>query len=268
MCKLWKLMRVLALIAVGLGGSKLASAQQTAAVNIERLQGATVLVIQAREISNALVETCVGSGTLIWRDGLILTNAHIVVQSQICNGDRLLIAISKRLDEPPVPSFRAEIVQVDHGRDLALLQIRQDLDGRSLDPRTLTLPYVELGDSANTQLDDTIFILGYEGIGDAPIQSVSGLLRGTISGFLAEPSGGDRAWLKTDVPIPGMMSGGGAYDLAGRLIGVPTSSPLITGGSGECVALRDSNSDGFVDGADRCIPLGANSNAFVQRRSA
>ncbi len=261
-CKLWKLMRVLALIAVGLGGSKLASAQQTAAVNIERLQGATVLVIQAREISNALVETCVGSGTLIWRDGLILTNAHIVAQSLICNGDRLLIAISKRLDEPPVPSFRAEIVQVDHGRDLALLQIRQDLDGRSLDPRTLTLPYVELGDSANIQLDETIFILGYEGIGDAPIQSVNGPLRGTISGFLAEPSGGDRAWLKTDVPIPGMMSGGGAYDLAGRLIGVPTSSPLITGGSGECVALRDSNSDGFVDGADRCIPLGANSNAL------
>ena len=160
------------------------------------------------------------------------------------------------------PVFRAEIVQADHGRDLALLQIRQDLDGRSLDPRTLTLPYVELGDSDETQLDETIFVLGYEGIGDAPIQSVDGPLRGTISGFLAEPSGGDRAWLKTDVPIPGMMSGGGAYDLAGRLVGVPTSSPLITGGSGECVALRDSNNDGFVDGADRCIPLGANSNAL------
>ena len=103
-CRLWKLMRAFVLIVVVLGGPKLAFAQ-TAAVNVERLLGATVLVIQAREINNALVETCVGSGTLIWRNGIILTNAHIVAQSQICNGDRLLIAVSKRLDEPPVPSF-------------------------------------------------------------------------------------------------------------------------------------------------------------------
>lgn len=222
---------------------------------------ATVLVIQAREINNALVETCVGSGTLVGRDGLILTNAHTVQPSEICDGDQILIAISKDLEEPPVPSFRAEIIQLDAKRDLALLQIRQELDGRSLDPRTLTLPFVELGNSDEVQLDQTVVFLGFSGVGDVPIRSSDDALRGTISGFLAEPSVGDRAWLKTNLQIPGVMSGGGVYDLSGRLIGVPTSSPLITGGSGQCIPLRDSNLDGLVDEADRCIPIGADSNA-------
>ena len=248
-------------VAIAISEGGIATAQ-TREINLERLQGATVLVIQAREIGNALVETCVGSGTIIWRDGYILTNAHLVTQSLRCNGDELLIAISKQLDEPPVPSFRATVVQLDHKRDLALLQIRQDIDGRPLDPRTLTLPFVELGDSDEIQLDETIFVLGYPGIGDQAIANEEGPLRGTISGYIAEPSGGDRSWLKTEVPIPGIMSGGGAYDLEGRLIGVPTSSSLITGGSGECVALRDSNGDGFVNDADLCIPLGANSSAL------
>ena len=223
---------------------------------------ATVLVIQAREINDVLVETCVGSGTLVGREGLILTNAHIVEPSDICDGDQILIAISKSLEEPPVPSFRAEMVQVDAKRDLALLQIRQELDGRSLDPRALTLPYAELGNSDDVQLDQTVVFLGFSGIGDAPIRPAEDVLRGTISGFLAEPSVGDRAWLKTDLRIPGVMSGGGVYDLAGRLIGVPTSSPLKTGGSGQCIPLRDSNRDGLVDEADRCIPIGADSNAI------
>ena len=144
---------------------------------------ATVLVIQAREINDVLVETCVGSGTLVGREGLILTNAHIVEPSDICDGDQILIAISKSLEEPPVPSFRAEMVQVDAKRDLALLQIRQELDGRSLDPRALTLPYAELGNSDDVQLDQTVVFLGFSGIGDAPIRPAEDVLRGTISGF-------------------------------------------------------------------------------------
>ena len=235
---------------------------QPATANLERLQEATVLVIQAREVNNALQETCVGSGTLIWPTGLILTNAHIVDRSRICDGDQLLIAISQRLDEPPVISFRAEIIQADRQRDLALLQIRQNLDGRPLEPRSLNLPYVELGDSTELQLDQTIFALGFTGIGDVSIQGNGQLLRGTLRGLLAEPSGGDRSWLKIDVPVAGMMSGGGAYDLSGRLIGIPTSSPLVSGGSGQCVQLRDTSGDGLVDEADRCIRVGPDSNAL------
>ncbi len=230
--------------------------------NLERAQAATVLVIQAREANDQLLETCVGSGTLIWRDGLILTNAHIAVPSQVCDGDTLLIAISRRLDEPPIPSFRAEIVQVDQSRDLAILQIRRELDGRSLNPDDLILPYVELGDSNDIKLDETITILGYEGIGDRPIQSPDGPLRGSINGFLAETVGGERAWLKTTVSVPGVMSGGGAYDKNGQLIGIPISSPALTESGVQCVTLRDVNGDRLVDDADSCIPISSGSNAL------
>lgn len=259
--RFWICLLVITLASFFLQGENSVIAQSRSQ-SIDRLMSATVQVIQAREISDNLVETCVGSGTLVWRDGLILTNAHIVQQTETCDGDKILIAISKRLDEPPVPSFRAQLVQIDSKRDLAILQIHQELDGRSLDPRTLTLPFVEVGNSDEIQLDQTVLFLGYPGIGDTPIQDEEGANRGTINGFLAEPSGGNRAWLKTNLQIPGLMSGGGVYDLEGRLIGIPTSSPLITGGSGQCIPLRDSNSDGLVDDGDRCIPIGTDSNAI------
>jgi hypothetical protein len=51
------------------------------------------------------------------------------------------------------------------------------------------------------------------------------------------------------------MSGGGAYNRDGRLIGIPTTAPAASeAGSLSCV--WDTNHDGAVNTADSCIPLG------------
>jgi hypothetical protein len=243
--------------------SSLLSAQisvaQQAALDLGRLQRATVFIMQARNTSSDLIIHCVSSGTLVSRDGLILTNAHSVVKGDSCPGETLVIALTIRLDEPPIPKYRAEIVQADSGLDVALLRITRELDGRLITPGSLSLPFVELGDSSSVRLDQTITVVGYPGIGNDPVNAT----RGTISGFASEPRGGSVAWIKTSAVIPGSMSGGGAYNQDGRLVAIPTTAPLAVGMvNTTCLPVQDTNHDKLVNNGDICIPLGGFINSL------
>jgi hypothetical protein len=228
-------------------------------LELERLQRATVFIMQARSISGNLIITCVGSGTLVSRGGLILTNAHNTVPSENCPGDILIIALNVDLNSPPVPRYRAEIVQADIGLDLALLRITRQNDGRLFDTSTLSLPFVEVSDSDQVALDDTLVVVGYPGIGSDPVT----VERGTVTGFTAEPSGGEKSWIKTGAAIRGTMSGGGAYNSLGQLIGIPTTAP-VTPDSPEstCLVLQDTNGDQLVNAVDQCVPIGTFINSL------
>lgn len=227
-------------------------------LDVERIQRATVFVMQTRNIGSSLIVTCVGSGTIVSRSGLILTNAHHTLTSSSCPGDTLVIAFNIRDGEAPIPKYRAEIVQADAGIDLALISITRQFDGRLIEPGTLALPFVELADSSSVRLDQTIRIVGYPGIGNDPVA----VRAGTVSGFASEPSG-EKAWIKTRAEIPGTMSGGGAYDQDGRLIGVPTTAPLgLLSDNTSCLPIQDTNGDGLVTAADNCIPVGGFINSL------
>ena len=227
--------------------------------DLERAQRATVFIMQATTVGSKLIVNCVGSGTIVSRDGLILTNAHNTVPNRNCPGETLIIALSVRLSEPPVPIYRAEVAQADAGLDLALLRITQQNDGRVIDPATLTLPYVELGDSAAVALDETVTIVGYPDVSDSAV----GVERGTVSGFTAEPSGGAKSWIKTSASIPGTMTGGGVYNQQGLLIGVPTTSPVVgLSPDARCVTLQDTNADGSMNASDICVPVGGFINSL------
>jgi len=231
-------------------------AQQISDVDIDRIKRSTVFIMQVS--SENLSVTCVGTGILVRYDGLIATNAHHVVQSERCPGDTLIIALSVDNDEPSVPRYRASIIQANVGLDLALLQITQQFDGRIIERDSLqALPFVELADSDLVEIDETITVIGYPDFGNSPVTEV----RGTISAFIGEPSGGDRSWLKirtSDASIlPGTMSGGGAFDREGRLVGLMTSAPTPPDpDSGNCTTVEDTNADGFINSLDRCIPIG------------
>jgi Trypsin-like peptidase domain len=239
------------LLSVFLLSVNFAKAQGTA-LDLERIERATVYVMQARNVGDDLFVTCVGSGTIVSRNGLILTNAHNTLASDNCPGETLVVALSLNLNEPPVAEYRAEIAQADAGLDLALLRITHQLDGRLVDPATLALPFVELADVNSTKLDETITVVGYPGIQNDPVSVV----RGTVIGFVREPRS-DPAWVKTRAEIPGTMSGGGAYDSDGKLMGVPTTAPVARqAASGNCLPIQDTNRDGLVNGNDGCIALG------------
>ncbi len=235
---------------------------QATVIDLDRLERATVYIMQTDNVGTDLLVTCVSSGTIVSRDGLILTNAHSVVPSQTCKGQTLIIAMTSSIGEAPVPQYRAEIAQTDIGIDLALLRITRELDGRLIDSQTLSLPFVELADSSLIKLDETITVIGYPGIGNDPVASV----RGTITGFVFEPSSINQgsAWLKSSALIPGTMSGGGVYNQQSQLIGIPTTATVTSsnGVSTNCLAIQDTNRDKIVNSNDYCVPIGVFINSL------
>lgn len=200
-----------------------------------------------------------GSGTVISPDGLILTNAHVVLPDRYFNVDALAVAFTLQEDQPPEALYYAEVLQADATLDIAVIQITADLDDVAVGPDDLDLPFVPLGDADSLRLGDAVTILGYPGIGGETIT----LTRGEVSGFTSEEGRGDRAFIKTSATIAGGNSGGLAADADGYLIGVPTQ--LGYGGDDQyvdCRVLADTNRDGIVDENDNCIPTGGFINAL------
>lgn len=210
--------------------------------------------MQTYEQSGSQVISCVGSGTVIDATGLILTNAHLAEAIGPCRGERIIVELPVRLDEPPVPTYVARVVQSDTRLDLAVLQIAGGLDGSIIDPEALNLPYATIGDPSRLVPGSTLTFAGYPDIGSGSVAAVEGSITGTTS----ETSGSRIAWLRTNKPLEGTMSGGGAFDTNGFLIGVPTSASASDGQqpSVSCLSIQDTNHDGLITDRDACVPIG------------
>lgn len=209
--------------------------------------------------NNRMLEGWTGSGSIISPDGLILTNAHVVLPDRYFSVDALIVALTMAEDQPPQKRYYAEVLQADEQLDLAVLRLTTDLNNVPLDHASLGLPFIPLGNADDLRLGDQVTILGYPGIGGSTIT----LTRGEVSGFTSEPGRGARAFIKTSATIAGGNSGGLAADPSGYLIGVPTQ--LGYGGDDQfvdCRVLADTNRDGAVDERDSCIPTGGFINAL------
>jgi len=200
-----------------------------------------------------------GSGSIVSPDGYILTNAHVVLSDKYYTVYGLLVSLTVTEDEPPLLAYQAETVVVDEALDLAVIRIVSDVDGNPIDPETLNLPVMDMGNSDEVSLGSPLRILGYPGIGGETITLTSG----EVAGFTNEPGVKGRAYIKTSATIAGGNSGGAGIDDQGRLIGVPTQ--LGYGGGDEivdCRVLADTNGDGEVDSRDACVPTGGFINAL------
>lgn len=192
-----------------------------------------------------------GSGTIISADGLILTNAHVVANSDELRYETLVASITDSADVAPVPTYRVDVVAFDPALDLAVVKVSALLDGT---PITVTdLPFVPVGDSDAVGLGDHLRILGYPGIGGDTIT----FTEGSVAGFTSEAGiDADRAWVKTDATIAGGNSGGTAVNDNGELIAVPTRASATDGDIADCRVVQDTNGDNIVDENDSCIPIG------------
>lgn len=219
-----------------------------------------VQIVAIVEMEGRRVEGWTGSGTIISEDGLILTNAHVILSDRYYEVVDLVVAITVAQDQPPQQMFFADVIQADAGLDLAVIKVRSDLNGSPANFDSLGIEPVPLGNSDDLQLGDEIVIIGYPGIGGETIT----LTRGEVSGFTAEQPYGNRAYIKTSATIAGGNSGGLAATTTGRIIGVPTQV-----GSGDledmivdCRPLADTNRDGAIDEGDNCVPTGGFINAL------
>lgn len=229
-----------------------------------KLISATVQIYGLFKKDGKLTPRYTGSGTILTSNGMILTNAHVA--SPAAQGepdmepDALGIAIIESEDKPAVPSYLATVRAVDGYLDLAVIQIISTIDGTSVDPNSLNLPFVELGDSNQIHVGDHVSIFGYPGIGGDTIT----FTQGSVSGFTSEDQLGDRAWIKTDATIAGGNSGGLGADDNAHIIGVPTLASAGIAGNDvtDCRQIQDTNGDGTVDQNDSCIPIGGFINAM------
>lgn len=201
-----------------------------------------------------------GSGTVISSDGLILTNAHVVLSDRYLEVVDLIVSITMAEDQSPVPMFYAEVLQANADLDLAVIKVRADIDGGPANFASLGISPVPIGNSDELSLGDPLIIIGYPGIGGDTIT----LTRGEVSGFTSEAPYGNRAYIKTSATIAGGNSGGLAATPQGEIIGVPTA--VGTGDVNDefvdCRRLVDTNRDGVIDEKDTCVVTGGFINAL------
>lgn len=253
----------LAVIAFLLLGSRPAPAlERSAALRVMR--SVVQLIAVDEKPSGVLVPLWGGSGTIVSADGLILTNCHVALPRAMWDDpefayDLLVVSLTIRSDEPPRPTYLAQVVQYDPGLDLAVIQVGQTLDGSPVEREQLNLPALPLGNSDDLDLGDRLYIFGYPGIGGETITFTSG----DVSGFTREQGVEGRAWIKTDATIAGGNSGGAAVNEQGDLVGIPTQ---LGAGEGDryvdCRHIADTNGDGRIDENDTCVPVGGFINAL------
>lgn len=161
-----------------------------------------------------------GSGVIVGED-LVLTCAHITADRK-----RLGVEVFGQ------PEREAQVLSADEKNDLSLLRV-PGLGGKEIsfgDPPILGQPVLCVGNPASDKLAGTVTF----GIVSAPQREMGSLLTEgeTVTVF------------QTDAAINGGCSGGGIFDLQGRLLGIVSRKYVGTAAS-----------DTQLEGIGMCIPI-------------
>jgi Do/DeqQ family serine protease len=153
------------------------------------------------------VQQSLGSGVIVARDGLIVTNHHVVE-----GADEIEVVLADRR------SFEARLVASDERADLAFLRV---------DPGPEGLPVLSLSDSDAIEVGDLVLAVGNPfGIGQTV---TSGIV--SAKARTAPQLDRDVSFIQTDAAINPGNSGGALVDMQGRLIGINTAIFSRSGGS-------------------------------------
>ena len=151
--------------------------------------------------------TGLGSGFIISKDGIIVTNNHVIE-----GADEITVILSNQKE------FTAELLGRDPKADLAVLKI---------DPGTTILTAVEWGDSESMRVGDWSIAIGN------PLNLGGTVTAGIISAISRDlrGSGPYVKFLQTDASINRGNSGGPLFNIEGKVIGINTAIISQTGGS-------------------------------------
>lgn len=143
-----------------------------------------------------------GSGVIISPDGYIVTNNHV-----IANSEQLEVTLNNN------KSYEAEIVGTDPNSDIALLKIEEN-----------DLPYLAFGNSDNTRVGEWVLAVGN------PFNLTSTVTAGIISAKARSLSNSrDQSFIQTDAAVNPGNSGGALVNTNGDLIGINTAITSQTG---------------------------------------
>jgi serine protease Do len=144
-----------------------------------------------------------GSGFIVGKDGLVLTNAHVVRDA-----DEVMVKLSDRRE------YKAKVLGSDPATDIAVLKINAD-----------NLPVVSLGNPNQLSVGDYVLAIGspfgFEQSATAGIVSAKGR---------SLPGDGYVPFIQTDVAVNPGNSGGPLFDANGGVIGITSQIYSKTGG--------------------------------------
>jgi len=150
--------------------------------------------------------TATGTGVAITEDGYIVTNAHVIYDTEY--GAGLADSISVLLNDEK--SYDAEVIGYDTDCDLAVLKIK-----------ATGLTAAEFGDSDDLKLGESVIAIGNP-LGFELMDTVTS---GIVSGINREITINDKAMtlLQTDAAINSGNSGGPLINKYGQVIGINSS---------------------------------------------
>ena len=173
-------------------------------------------VMQDSQTGETLLPTGLGSGTIIHPDGYVITNRHVVLQD-----NRRSVAKTVIVQLADRREFRAKVLGVDAGTDIAVLKI----EGRGL-------PYARFADSDKARVGDVVFAIGNPL--DAGLTVTSGIVSALGRSGKLGMGMAFEDFIQTDAAINPGNSGGPLIDFEGRLLGMNTA---IKSGTGLSVGL-------------------------------
>jgi serine protease Do len=154
------------------------------------------------------IREVLGSGIVIDRQGLILTNAHVVERTAAIHVRR-----------PDGEDVQTTLVGTDSDSDLALVRVS---DATGLTP-------APLGDSDLIEVGSHVVAIG------SPLGFHHTVTAGVLSAKARDLDDSGMEFLQTDAAVNPGSSGGPLFDLSGRVIGVITA---IVSGAGDNVGLN------------------------------
>ncbi len=144
-----------------------------------------------------------GSGVIISPDGYIITNNHVIEDSE-----KLSVTLN---DNRTLP---AKIIGTDPKTDIALLKVESSEQ----------LPYTTFGDSDTAKIGEWVLAVGN------PYNLTSTVTAGIISAKSRDLSGkSTQSFIQTDAAVNPGNSGGALVNTAGELIGINTAISSRTG---------------------------------------
>jgi Do/DeqQ family serine protease len=153
------------------------------------------------------MQRSLGSGVIVDRSGLIITNNHVVE-----GATEVKVSLADKRE------FEAEIVLKDARTDLAILRIKEPKE---------RFPAIEFGNSDDLQVGDLVLAIGNPfGVGQTVTHGIVSALARTQVGITDY-----QFFIQTDAAINPGNSGGALVDLSGKLVGINTAIFSRSGGS-------------------------------------
>lgn len=144
-----------------------------------------------------------GSGFIVSKDGLILTNAHVVD-----GADEVTVKLHD------LREYKAKVLGSDPATDVAVLQID-----------AANLPVVNIGDPGRLGVGDPVLAIG------SPFGFEQSATAGIVSAkSRALPGDGSVPFIQTDVAVNPGNSGGPLFDANGTVVGINSQIYSRTGG--------------------------------------